>query len=444
MELQRPHHAPELLTVVMPVYNEQSTIRASLERLVKTEFPLPTEILVIDDGSTDRSIEEIGDLVESGRVKLLRHPRNRGKGAAVRTAIDHAAGDVLTIFDADLEYDPGDLKELLKPILDGEARVVYGTRSFGAHTAYSFWFVIGNHFLSFFTSFLFNTWISDIETCFKVVETRIWRSLRLRSNGFGIEAETTGKILKAGHRIFEVPIQYKARSRTEGKKLQWTDGLTAIWLLLRTRFFDRVPDISTEGHFGATRGYGLLENFLASRRAKMADSLIPSSLRNGRILDLGCGTTPKFLLNTSFAQKIGVEKRKPSLPENSDIEVVVHDVEHDGDLPFESESFDVVTMLAVFEHLEPHKVAELVDDVHRLLKPGGVFVMTTPASWTDPILEVMSDLKLVSAHETDEHKQTYSHHTIKSVFEQTDFGTSTLQLGYFEAFMNIWATAKKL
>ena len=232
--------ASRLLTVVVPVYNEAATIKTSLEKLLKADVSLPVEILVVDDGSTDGSIDLIADLVDSGDLRLIRHTTNYGKGAAVRTGIDNAKGDILTIFDADLEYDPSDYKELLQPLLDQEAEVVYGTRSFGAHTAYSFWFVIGNHFLSFFTSFLFNTWISDIETCFKVARTEAWKALSLTSNGFGIEAEATAKFLKAGHRIYEMPIQYKARTREEGKKLNWTDGLAAIWILVRIRLFGRV------------------------------------------------------------------------------------------------------------------------------------------------------------------------------------------------------------
>ena len=219
----------------MPVYNEASTIRASIERLLKVEFPVATEIIVVDDGSTDGGLATISDLSREENVKLIKHELNRGKGSAVRTGIDKASGTVLTIFDADLEYDPEDLLNLLRPILEGEADVVYGTRSFGAHTAYSFWYVIGNWFLSFWASFLFNTWLSDIETCFKVARLSAWRRLKLRSKGFGIEAESTAKFLKVGYRIFETPIEYRARTREEGKKLNWTDGVAAVWILLKIR-----------------------------------------------------------------------------------------------------------------------------------------------------------------------------------------------------------------
>lgn len=224
-----------MLTIIVPVYNEAERIRPALDRLVKTELPLQTEILVVDDGSSDGSSELISDLVTSGAVNLIRHERNRGKGAAVRTGIENASGDLLTICDADLEYDPDDYAKLLQPILDGDSQIVYGTRTFGAHTAFSFWYVLGNRVVNLWASFLFNTWLSDVETCFKMAPVEVWRSLGIRSNGFGLEAEATGKILRAGHVIYEVPISYRARTRMQGKKLQWTDGVAALWILLRQR-----------------------------------------------------------------------------------------------------------------------------------------------------------------------------------------------------------------
>jgi dolichol-phosphate hexosyltransferase len=228
-----------LLTVIMPIFNERPTFRESLERLLKADLPIPIEILIVDDGSTDGTMESVGGLVEDERIRVIRHKRNRGKGAAIRTGIQAARGDVLTIMDGDLEYDPSDYRGLLEPILSGDADVAYGTRSFGAHTAYSFWFVLGNKLLAFWTSFLFNAWVSDIETCFKMARTELWRSLKLRSDGFGVEAETTAKVLRSGRRIWEVPIHYSARDRSEGKKLRWEDGVTGLWIVLRIRLLGR-------------------------------------------------------------------------------------------------------------------------------------------------------------------------------------------------------------
>lgn len=229
--MQRPH----LLSVVMPVYDERERLRESVERLLKTQLPLPVELVMVDDGSTDGSVETVMDLLEPGRVRLVQHRRNRGKGAAVRTGIAVAAGDLLTIFDADLEYDPEDYAKLLEPILSEEAQVVFGTRAFGAHTAFSFWYVVGNKLVNLWASLLFNAWLSDVYSCYKMAYTGLWRSLDLRSSGFGIEAESTAKFLLRGERIYEVPISYHARTREEGKKIRAVDGLRALWILLRHR-----------------------------------------------------------------------------------------------------------------------------------------------------------------------------------------------------------------
>ncbi|MBX3313446.1 MAG: glycosyltransferase family 2 protein [Actinobacteria bacterium] len=223
----------------MPVYNERATLREALDRLLAVEMPVPTEVLVVDDGSTDGCTDTIADLVESGAVRLIRQDPNQGKGAALRRGIAEAEGELLTILDADLEYDPRDLPELVAPILGGDAKVVYGARSYGGHAAYSFWFVMGNKMLALWASFLFDAWLTDIETCLKVAPTATWRAVDLRSDGFGIEAELTGKLLARKERIFEVPIRYKARGRDEGKKIQWTDGVAALWILLRIRLRGR-------------------------------------------------------------------------------------------------------------------------------------------------------------------------------------------------------------
>ena len=230
---------PQLLTIVMPVYNELATVRPAVERLLKTDLPLPVELIVVDDGSTDGSLETVTDLADPSQVRLIKHRRHRGKGGAIRTGIEAARGGVLTVLDADLEYDPADLAGLVAPILEDDARVVYGTRAFGAHTAYSFWYVVGNKMVNLWASFLFDTWLSDVYTCLKMAPTDLWRAVDLRAGGFGIEAETTGKFLSRGEQIYEVPVSYRARSREEGKKIRPADGVRALWILLRIRMAGR-------------------------------------------------------------------------------------------------------------------------------------------------------------------------------------------------------------
>ena len=229
--------AAKLLTIVVPVYNEAASVGQTLARLLKTDLDIPFEVIVVDDGSTDDSATIMRRLADGdGVVRLVRHERNLGKGAAVRTGIEAANGDLLTILDADLELEPASFRELIPPIVDGEADVAYGVRLF-SRSAISFWAVAGNRIVSLWTSLLFNTWIADVESCFKVASIELWRSLDLRSNGFGFEAECTAKFLRRRLRVYQAPIAYRARGKQDGKKIRWTDGVTALWILLRVRVF---------------------------------------------------------------------------------------------------------------------------------------------------------------------------------------------------------------
>ncbi len=225
-----------LLSVLMPVYNEERTLRRVVAAVRAVD--IDKEIILIDDGSRDGSGALIDGLADGERVRVYHHPHNMGKGAAVRTAIGHARGRIVLIQDADLEYDPNDYAALVAPIEEGKADVVFGSRAFSSHTAYSFWFVMGNKLVTLATNILYNCYISDMETCYKAMRREVAQKLTLRSRGFEIEPEITAKLVKAGHRIYEVPISYAARSREEGKKLTWTDGLKAIRTLLRYRFSD--------------------------------------------------------------------------------------------------------------------------------------------------------------------------------------------------------------
>jgi glycosyltransferase involved in cell wall biosynthesis len=226
------------LSILMPVYNEVSALPTAVKRVLDVDYPCDVELVIVDDGSTDGTRELYGDLADD-RLRVLFHRTNRGKGAAIRTASEVATGDYLVICDADLEYSPEEIPSLLAPVLRREAKVVYGTRSFGSHTAYSFWYVLGNKAVTMTANALFDAWISDLETCFKLMPVELYRDLDIRSAGFGMEAEITGKLLHRGIRPFEVPISYKARSREEGKKLTWKDGVEALWILGRIRLSRR-------------------------------------------------------------------------------------------------------------------------------------------------------------------------------------------------------------
>ncbi len=227
---------PPVLSILMPVFNERETVERAIAEVLETELPVPFELVVVDDGSTDGSAALLdGGDWPADRVRVLRHERNRGKGAAVRTALEQARGRYSAIFDADLEYDPADLALLLAPLLAGRSRAVFGVRAFDGYTSHSFLYVLGNKGVTLAANVLFNVYLKDIMTCHKVIETEVFRALPLRENGFAIEPEIAARLLQQGVRIYELPAHYKARGSDEGKKLTALDGFRVLRTLARCR-----------------------------------------------------------------------------------------------------------------------------------------------------------------------------------------------------------------
>jgi glycosyltransferase involved in cell wall biosynthesis len=225
-----------LLSVIMPVYNERETLSEILAQVRAVD--LEKEIVVVEDGSTDGTRAILREEEKKGDLKVFYHEANKGKGAAVRTGLQHASGDVIIIQDADLEYDPREYPRLLKPILEGEAEVVYGSRSLVFKETMFFLQSLGNKIVTLATNLLYGIALSDMETCYKVFRAEVIKSIPLHSRRFEFEPEITAKLLKRGYRIHEVPISYKGREYHEGKKLTWRDGITALWTLLKYRFVD--------------------------------------------------------------------------------------------------------------------------------------------------------------------------------------------------------------
>jgi glycosyltransferase involved in cell wall biosynthesis len=224
------------LSILMPVFNERSTVEAAIEDALSAELRVASrELVIVDDGSTDGTREILSTSTWPEGVKVIFHERNLGKGAAVRTALQHATEEFSAILDADLEYRAADLADVLEPLVTGEAHVVFGTRAWTSQSSFSFWYVIGNKAVTMATNVLYNCWISDVMTCHKAMRTELFRSLPLRERGFAIEPEIAARVLRAGERIHEVQIHYRARSRMEGKKLTSTDGLRVLRTLVRCR-----------------------------------------------------------------------------------------------------------------------------------------------------------------------------------------------------------------
>jgi glycosyltransferase involved in cell wall biosynthesis len=232
-------HTERILSIVMPVYNERETILAIIDRVLS--LPFVKELLVVDDGSTDGTRELLRETRFDDRVRILFHDRNRGKGAALRTGFGQATGEIVTIQDADLEYDPAEFAELMKPICDGVADVVYGSRLSGGkpQRVHLFWHKLGNGFLTLLTNLLYNTTLTDMETCYKMFRREVIAGIRIQSDDFSVEPELTAKIFKNRRwRVYELPISYYGRSYAEGKKISWRHGFAALWTLLKFRISD--------------------------------------------------------------------------------------------------------------------------------------------------------------------------------------------------------------
>ena len=225
----------KLLSVIVPVYNERNTVGEILRRMRMVDLPIELEIIVVDDGSQDGTDKVLAAL-EDSTVRVVTHPVNRGKGAAIRTGLSAARGDLILIQDADLEYDPRDWTRLLPPLLQGKTTVVFGSRYIGERETVSLFRWFGDRSITLLAAVLFNATISDLETGYKVIDRDVLESLELRADRFDFEPEITAKLLRSGHRIYEVPVTYAGRDEKEGRKFTWRDGLTAARTLIRLRF----------------------------------------------------------------------------------------------------------------------------------------------------------------------------------------------------------------
>lgn len=429
------------LSIIIPVYNEQKTI-LSLLRVVE-DVPLEDfnkEIIIVDDGSTDGTIEILRSL--SANYKIIFQPKNFGKGAAVIKGLSVATGDIALIQDADLEYSPYDYPSLIKSIVDNDADVVYGSRFITSkpHRVLYFWHSIGNHFLTLFSNMMTNLSLTDMETCYKVFNREAINYLngRLSSQRFGIEPEITAHLARGNFRIYEVGISYCGRTYQEGKKIGWRDGFSAIWSIIKFNLF--YSEKTTE--LSVTRGSGVLEKNLAKRRAKLVNSLIPNSLRTGRILDIGCGTIPYFLNSIKFGDKFGIDKNM-SEQVGSDIVLKKYNFELAVSLPFSDSFFSAVSLLAVIEHINEVTSLHILKESHRTLQSGGALIITTPWGGAKGLLELLARLNIVSPEEINEHQQFFSKKMLLEQLVRAGFSADNIEVGSFQFGLNLFAIAKK-
>lgn len=377
----RHSHKPRIrkLSVLIPVFNERWTLPEIVARVIDAPIDLELELIVVDDGSSDGSAEVAQQLAaKDARITVVRHPQNRGKGAAIRTAIEHMTGDVAVVQDADLEYDPVDYPVLLQPILDGRADAVFGSRFVGhPRRVLFFWHSLVNRFLTLVSNMLNDLNLTDMETCYKAVRSDVLKALRLKSNSFTFEPELTCRLAQFQARIYEVPVSYAGRTYQEGKKIGAIDGIKALAAMFYYRFVDT--------RFSHHRGYNIL---VSVSRASGYSGWILDQVRRylgTRVLEAGSGIgnlSPAFLNSERLVltdyEPMYLEALRRRFGRRRNVRVDHVDLTNPDDFEgLREEHLDTVFCSNVLEHLEPDE--EVLSSFFRILAPGGHCVIVVPA-----------------------------------------------------------------
>jgi glycosyltransferase involved in cell wall biosynthesis len=422
------------LSVLMPVYNESRTLRTIIGRVLTTPVEGDLEVVAVDDGSSDRSWEILSELAASDdRIVAIRLPENRGKGHAIRIAIEHMSGDIGVVQDSDLEYDPAELPRLIKPILDGRADAVFGSRfaSSPERRVLLYWHSLGNKALTWLTNVLNDLNLTDMETCYKAIRADLLRSLRLRSDRFGIEPEITTRLAQLGARIYEVPISYHGRTYAEGKNIGWRDGIQAIWLLFKFRFLDTV---ATERVGHETLEYlgtapSLARWILAQFTGFIGNRVLEAGCGIGNVSRLLLAKERLVLVDSDHYYVSRIEQRYGHL---ENISVLAGDLEDEALYrKLGHEHFDTVLCINVLEHLDdPEKT---VAGFYETLVPQGHALALVPAhAWL-----------FSAADRAMDHRRRFAGDDLEALFVRAGFEIVVRR--EFNRFSVIgWATNKAL
>ncbi len=405
---------PGLLSILIPLYNEEEFISSLLDRVLAAPLPegIDRELIVVDDCSTDGSAEiaEAKAAEAPGLIRVLRHGRNQGKGAAIRTAIDAAHGEISIIQDSDLEYDPREYSSLIQPILEGNADVVYGSRfmNAGARRVLYYWHTVANRFLTGLCNMVSDLNLTDMETCYKVFRTSLLRSIPLRSNRFGMEPELTIKVARREVRIYELPISYHGRSYEEGKKIGFWDAVQAVFVILR---YSLTKDI-----YKGT-GPEVLDVLSGARNFNrwMADTIRPYVGKRVLEIGAGIGNLTRQLVARRELYVVGdideehLARLKTRFHHRSNLQVCTCDLTHPADFARFTETMDSVVCLNVLEHVEDD--LQGLRNIHSALRPGGRAIILVPHGQ-----EVFGSLDVALGH-----FRRYKHSELRERMESTGF-----------------------
>lgn len=423
-----------LLSILMPVYNERKTLEIIVRRVLNIPIPIDLELVVVDDGSTDGSRDIITKLAEEDpRIKVFFQPKNAGKGAAIRTAIEKMQGDIAIIQDADLEYDPNEIGKLIQPILDGKADAVFGSRFAGSECrrVLYYWHSLGNKLLTWMTNILCDLNFTDMETCYKAIRSDILRQTILKRNDFGLEPELAIRLAQWGVRIYEVPISYEGRTYAEGKKITWRDGIKAVYVILLCSLFDKT--FTTHDGYYVLRAIDKSPKFNRWMYERIQDHIGQSVLETG----CGIGTLTSYMLgkerlvvsdidpfymeliNRRFGHLNGFAAHSMDLTKSEDYKKV-------SGMPF-----DTVVCLNVLEHLKNDE--EVLQNFYETLTPGGKAVILVP----------MHQFLYTKLDETVGHWRRYSTIDLKQKMEKAGF--EIVDIREFNRFASLgWYVSGKI
>ncbi len=422
---------PPPLSIIIPCYNEARTIaRVVDEAVVLVVGGIKAEVIVVDDGSVDGSREVLAELAHSHpELQVLYHEHNQGRGAAVRTGLTHAHGEYTIVRDADLEYEWADIVRLFEYTQANHLDVVFGSRNLDGNKPNSSLFYWGGRLVTAVANMLYGLHLTDEQTDYKLVRTKILQCLNLRCRGSGLIQEVTAKLARLGYAIPEIPITYHQRSIAQGKKIRVSDGWVAVVTLLRYKVWQ------------PTDHFNMLDRFIRYCRVSEAVQNVPTG---AHMLDVGCG--PSAYLHSYLWRQgvghtyVGLDRRRPVVYLGAE-NFVTHDLETEAKFPLPDNLFNYVFLLALVEHVQ--NPTPLLTEARRVLKVGGTLILTTPSPQSRLVLELMARPGLISREEIEEHKHYYSAAEVYELLVAAGFTAGNITCSRFELGLNIVARAIK-